>query len=81
MVVILIIPIEEATAEGLRILDAAEPLRKLGSVVTRFLTYLVKLDAMCGAYCKTIMAMPEMIEWIDAAKQESDDIEELEIEF
>jgi len=30
MVVILIIPIEEAAAEGLRIFDAAEPLRKLG---------------------------------------------------
>ena len=28
MVVILIIPIEEAAAEGLRVLDAAEPLRK-----------------------------------------------------
>jgi hypothetical protein len=32
MVVILIIPIEEAAAEGLRILDAAEPLRKLGLI-------------------------------------------------
>ena len=32
MVVILIIPIEEAPAEGLRILDAAEPLRKLGLI-------------------------------------------------
>ena len=50
-------------------------------VVTRFLTYHVKLDAICGAYCKTIIAMPEMIEWIDAAKQEPDDIEELEVEF
>jgi hypothetical protein len=30
--VILIIPIEEAAAEGLRILDAAEPLRKLGLI-------------------------------------------------
>ena len=30
MVVILIIPIEEAAAEGLRIFDAAEPLRKPG---------------------------------------------------
>jgi hypothetical protein len=29
MVMILIIPIEEATAEGLCVLDAAEPLRKL----------------------------------------------------
>jgi len=32
MVVILIIPIEEAAAEGLRIFDAAEPLRKLGLI-------------------------------------------------
>jgi glutathione S-transferase len=39
-------------------------------VVTRFLTYHVKLDAICGAYCKTIIAMPEMIEW-----------KELEVEF
>ena len=35
MVVILIIPIEEAAAEGLRILDAAEPLRKLGLASSR----------------------------------------------
>ncbi|HUB63225.1 MAG TPA: glutathione S-transferase family protein [Methylocella sp.] len=50
-------------------------------VVTRFHTYHVKLDALCNAYCQTIMTMPEMIEWIDAAKQEADDIEELEVEF
>ena len=29
-------------------------------VVTRFLTYDVKLDPRCAAYCKTIMAMPLM---------------------
>ena len=50
-------------------------------VVTRFLTYHVKLDDICGAYCRTIMAMPEMIEWIDAAKQEPENVEELEVEF
>src|SRR5580704_4118654 len=50
-------------------------------VVTRFLTYHVKLDEICGAYCKTIMAMPEMIEWIGAAKQEPENVEELEVEF
>ena len=32
MVMILIIPIEEAAAERLRILDAAKPLRKLGLI-------------------------------------------------
>ena len=32
-------------------------------VVTRFLTYDVKLDPQCAAYCKTIMAMPLMEEW------------------
>ena len=50
-------------------------------VVTRFLTYDVKLDAACAAYCKTIMAMPEMQEWIGAAKREPDDIEELDMDF
>jgi glutathione S-transferase len=50
-------------------------------VVTRFLTYDVKLDKACADYCKTIMAMPEMGEWIKAAKKERDDIEELDMEF
>ena len=50
-------------------------------VVTRFLTYDVKLDRACMGYCDTIMAMPEMIEWVDAAKREPEGIEELEVEF
>jgi glutathione S-transferase len=50
-------------------------------VVTRFLTYHVKLDPVCDAYCKEIMALPEMIEWIEAAKQEPSQMEELEVEF
>jgi glutathione S-transferase len=32
-------------------------------------------------YCKTIMAMPEMQEWIAAAKVEPDELEELDMEF
>jgi glutathione S-transferase len=50
-------------------------------VVTRFLTYHVKLDKTAAAYCKTIMAMPEMIEWGEAAKLEPEDVDELEVEF
>ncbi len=50
-------------------------------VVTRFHTYHVEVDAVCTAYGRRIMAMPEMKEWIDAARQEHDDIEELDMEF
>jgi glutathione S-transferase len=50
-------------------------------VVTRFLTYDVKLDRACSAYGKRIMEMPEMVEWIEAAKLEPTDIDELEVEF
>lgn len=50
-------------------------------VVTRFMTYDVKLDAPCAAYAQRIMALPEMIEWIDAAKNEAEEIDELDMEF
>jgi glutathione S-transferase len=50
-------------------------------VVTRFVTYDVKLDRQCAAYGTHIMALPEMIEWIDAAKREPEDIDELDMEF
>jgi glutathione S-transferase len=50
-------------------------------VITRFLTYDVTVDPVSTAYGKRIMAMPEMHEWIDAAKGEPEDIDELEVEF
>ena len=51
-------------------------------VVTRLRTYDVKLtDRLCSTYCDTIMAMPEMNEWIAAARKEPDAIDELEMEF
>jgi hypothetical protein len=45
-------------------------------VVTRFLTYDVKLDHQCAAYCQRLMALPEMVEWVEAAKREPEKIEE-----
>jgi len=50
-------------------------------VVTRFLTYDVKLEPRLSAYANVIMAMPEMQEWVEAAKAEPADIEELEVEY
>lgn len=50
-------------------------------VTTRFRTYDVKLDKECTAYCKRILLLPEMQEWIEQAKLEPDDIDELEAEF
>lgn len=50
-------------------------------VATRFVTYHVALDKACAAYCRTIYAMPEMQEWIEAARLEPDEIAELEMDF
>jgi glutathione S-transferase len=50
-------------------------------VVTRFLTYDVKLDETCLGYANSIMALEEMKEWIAAAQLEKEDIDELDMEF
>jgi len=50
-------------------------------VTTRFTTYDVKLDRQCADYCETIQALPDMIEWIEDARNERAGIEELEAEF
>lgn len=50
-------------------------------VVTRFITYGVVLDPACTAYCQRVMALPAMQEWVTAARQEPDEIDELEAEF
>jgi glutathione S-transferase len=50
-------------------------------VCTRFATYGVALDPVSQAYCAKILEWPAMQEWIAAAKQEPDDIDELEVEF
>jgi len=50
-------------------------------VCTRFQTYDVKLDRLSADYCDTILTLPDMIEWIEAAKEEPEAVEELEAEF
>ena len=51
-------------------------------VVTRLKTYDVRIsDRACIEYCLRVMAMPEMQEWIAAAKTEPESMEELEVEF
>ena len=50
-------------------------------VVTRFMTYDVPLDPVCAAYCKRIMALAPMKEWIAAAEEEPVEIDELDMEF
>jgi glutathione S-transferase len=50
-------------------------------VATRFVTYDVKLDAVCQGYVDHVMAMPELQAWIAAAQSEPDDIDELDMEF
>jgi glutathione S-transferase len=49
--------------------------------VARFLSYDVKLDEVCAAYCRQIMAWPDMVEWVKAAKAEPDELPELDAEF
>jgi glutathione S-transferase len=50
-------------------------------VVTRFLSYDVTLDKACAAYCKRIMELPAMLEWVKAARAEPEEIDELDAEF
>ncbi|MES2973918.1 MAG: glutathione S-transferase [Pseudomonadota bacterium] len=50
-------------------------------VVTRFMTYDVAMDKACTAYCKRIMDLPAMKEWVAEAKKEPDEIDELDAEF
>ena len=50
-------------------------------VVTRFMTYDVKLEPALKTYADAITNMPEMVEWVDAAKAEPAEIEELEVEY
>ncbi len=50
-------------------------------VCSRFVTYGVTLDEACAAYRDTILELPAMVEWIEAADAEPDEIEELDAEF
>ncbi|WP_423192304.1 glutathione S-transferase family protein [Cupriavidus sp. H18C2] len=49
-------------------------------VVTRFVTYGVKLEPPLVAFCKTILAMPELQDWIRGARDEPGEISELDVD-
>ena len=50
-------------------------------VCTRFRTYCVKLPSDAEAYSERIMTLPTMVEWIEAAKAEPEEVPELDAEF
>jgi glutathione S-transferase len=50
-------------------------------VTRRFLTYEVKMTPVTAAYCATIAAWPPMMEWVAAALEEPEEMEELDVEF
>jgi len=50
-------------------------------VVTRFVTYDVRLDAVCADYAARILQWPDLREWTEAALREPEEIDELEMEF
>jgi glutathione S-transferase len=50
-------------------------------VCSRFATYDVALEGPAKSFCRTIMAMPLMQDWIAGAKTEPDELEELDVEF
>jgi len=50
-------------------------------VVTRFLSYDVNVGPLCQAYCDHILAWSPMKEWIGDAKEEPQEIIELDLDF
>jgi glutathione S-transferase len=50
-------------------------------VCSRFRTYHVKLDGVCDDYCDAIMQLPAVVEWMDAARREPEQLDELDVEF
>jgi glutathione S-transferase len=50
-------------------------------VVTRFLTYDVKLDRDIAEYCTRVLKHPFVADWLAMAQAETEDIDELDVEF
>lgn len=50
-------------------------------VVTRLLTYDVPIDPDIAEYCMRVLKQPYVAEWIAAAKTETEEIDELDMEF
>jgi len=50
-------------------------------VCTRFVTYDVPISKVTKAYCDTILSWPPMVKWIEDARNEPEEVEELDMEF
>jgi glutathione S-transferase len=50
-------------------------------VCSRFRTYHIKLDARCDDYCEAVMRLPAVEEWMEAARREPEQLDELDVEF
>lgn len=50
-------------------------------VVTRFQTYDVGMDPQCAAYASRVLALPDLVEWVEASMHEVEEVPELEMEF
>lgn len=50
-------------------------------VTRRFLSYAVAISPESAAYCQTIAAWAPLVEWVEAALAEPEEVEELEVEF
>jgi glutathione S-transferase len=50
-------------------------------VCTRFATYDIALEEPFADYCDTVLALPDVVEWIEAAAREAEEVSELEVEF
>ena len=50
-------------------------------VCSRFRTYHVALDHLCDDYCETILSIPAVAEWMEAARNEPEQLDELDVEF
>lgn len=50
-------------------------------VCSRFRTYHIKLDHLCEDYCETILSIPAVAEWMEAARNEPEQLDELDVEF
>jgi glutathione S-transferase len=49
-------------------------------IVLRFVGYSVPLNGIEAEYVESVLQQPELIDWIDAGKQESEIIEACELD-
>jgi len=48
---------------------------------TRLVTYGVECEPWCTAYVATVLGCPHVVDWLDQAAREPDDLTELDVEF